>query len=123
MDGFITIVIEDLLEQLNASQAERDAAHRARDTVVGAIRQAQTSLQASIEQLSSLFRGETIDKAALASLRADKEGQVRAVTTACEQALTELHAAFTPEHRLKLVELVRARRAASPTHSNPDPGF
>lgn len=111
IDGFMNATIEDLLDQLDATASEREVAHAARDEIIGAIRQAQATQQASLERLSGLFRGEAVDKAELARFRTEKEAQLRTVTDAFEHAITRVHDGLTPPHRQKLVDLVRARRA------------
>jgi hypothetical protein len=109
MEGFVNAEVEDVLDQLSATEAERKVVHEARDEVLAAIQQAHATKQASIDELSNLFRGDTVDKAGLARFRADKEAQLRTVQDAVEHALTQLHAGLSAEHRQKLVELVRAR--------------
>jgi hypothetical protein len=110
MEGFINAQVEDVLEQLGANEAERKVVHDARDEVLAAIQKAHATKQASIEELANLFRGDTVDKTGVERFRTDKEAQLKAVQDAVEHAITQIHAGLTPEHRQKLVELVRARR-------------
>jgi len=125
IDGFMNATIEDMLDQLDAAASEREAAHAARDEVIGSIRQAQMTQQASLERLSGLFRDDAVDKAELARFRTEKEAQLRTVTDAFEHAIARVHAGFSAPHRQKLVEIVRARRAHPPAHSagGHDDGF
>ncbi len=111
IDGFVNAQVEDVLDQLGASQAERQAAHQARDRVLDAIRALRGSRSASVEELASIFRGDPLDKAALSQFRSVQEDHLRVLGELFGSALTELHDALTPAHRKQVVELVRARQA------------
>jgi hypothetical protein len=124
IDGFVNATVEDLLEQLAADEHERQVVHGARDEVLAAIHAAQDTKQASLDQLTALFRGDALDRAGVARFRAEKEAQVRAIADAVEHALTQVHDGLSADHRTKLVELMRARRErARHAPSSPDEGF
>jgi len=110
MTGFVHATVDDMLDQLSADEHERQVVHAAQDEVLAAIGKAHATKQASIEQIATLFRGDTVDKTAFASFRAEKEAQVHAIADVIEHAITEVHDGLSAEHRQKLVELVRARR-------------
>jgi Spy/CpxP family protein refolding chaperone len=110
VNGFVSAQLEDMLDQLDASETERKAVYAARDEILGAWSQLREKKAASVAEVTTLFRSDTIDKEAVARFRAAKEVDVRALTQTIEHAVAEVHAALTPTHRQQLVELIRARR-------------
>ncbi len=122
VDGFVNAAVEDVLDQLAASQPERTAAHQARDKVLEAIKAARDTRAASAEELGRIFVGDPLDKAALATFRTAREAQLHGLGEQFATVITELHASLSPAHRKQVVELVRARAArrnAEPVGESP----
>jgi hypothetical protein len=110
LKGFIRAQLEDMLDQIDANETERKAVAAARDEILAAFTQLHEKKAASVAEVTSIFRSDTIDKRAVAQFRAEKEADVHALTQAIEHALAEVHGALTPAHRQQIVELIRARR-------------
>ena len=120
LKGFVSAQLEDMLDQLDANETERKAVYAARDEILSAVGQLHDKKAASVAEVATIFRGDTIDKAAVAKFRADKEADLRALTQTIEHALAEVHAALTPAHRQQIVELIRARRDRMHEHVSTD---
>ena len=111
MSGLVNAQVEDVLDQLGASEAERQAARQTRDVVLGALQAARADKDARMDHLASLFRDDTVDRASLQRFRSESDQQVRALMDAVQQAVRRLHDGLSPAHRQQLVQLVRDRRA------------
>ncbi len=113
--GFLELVVaaqvEDLLERTGASEPERATVRVARDEVLAAFRAPQAALTTFLDRVAALFRADAVDQAELGKVREEKLKEVLTIVDTLERALVQIHDGLTPEHRQRLVELVRARRA------------
>jgi Spy/CpxP family protein refolding chaperone len=111
IDGLLRVQVADLLERIGATEPERAAANTARDQVLAAVHDAQARQPAAVAELGAIFQRDAIDEAQLARFRATQEELLRSLSGTFEAALRQVHAGLGREHRMRLVEIMQARRA------------
>lgn len=98
------------LDAIKAPPAQRATVTKAKDDVVAAFAGARPDHGAELERVLTLFAQPSIDAKAVEALRAEHQAKLTRVGDAMRRALTDVHAALTPEQRKVLVEHVRAHR-------------
>jgi periplasmic protein CpxP/Spy len=100
--------IEEALDEIKATPAQRQTVAAARDRVLGAVQEGRPDRGADLERVLALFAADRIDGQAVAALRAEHEARMHAVTDAVVQAITQVHQVLSAQQRQALVDFVRA---------------
>ena len=107
MKAMIKSRIDDALDEIKASEAQRAKVRAAGDQLLASFAAARPDAGA-FEPLLALFTADPLDAAALASLRAEHEARFQKVADAVVAAVTEVHDTLSPEQRRQVVAWVRA---------------
>jgi Spy/CpxP family protein refolding chaperone len=107
MRHFASAHIEEALDAVGASQAQRNAIEAARDHVFSVIEETHTSEQGDLERAIALVEADRLDPAQIDALRAAHQANAAKVVDAIVQAAYDVHDALTAPQRKALVDYVR----------------
>jgi Spy/CpxP family protein refolding chaperone len=110
MKRMITHRIDQALDVIKATPAQRTAVYAARDHVVQAISAGAPDRQQMMARVAALFEADRIDTAQLSKLRSDQQAKMAQTGDAFVQALYDVHDALTPAQRVALVDYVKSQR-------------
>ena len=104
--------LDDALDAVSATAAQKVAIEAARDHVFAAFEEARGGDPAEhMEKALALFEADRVDPAAVQALRAEHLAKMRKAGDAVVQGIYDLHDALTPEQRRAMVDYVRAQQA------------
>lgn len=106
--------IDAALDAVQATPAQRDAIHAARDHVVSTMQAGRAAHQAQLAQALTLWESDHVDAAQLAALRSQHRAQAKATGDAIVQALSDAHDALTAPQRAQLATWMGAHRPPTP---------
>jgi Spy/CpxP family protein refolding chaperone len=113
-DGFvkrrITRHIDQALDAVGATSAQRDAVHAARDHVFATIAANHEAERGDLQAALSLWESERMDPAAIATLRAHHQAAAKKTGDAVVQALSDAHDALTAPQRQQLADYLRSHK-------------
>jgi uncharacterized membrane protein len=101
-------VIDDALDAARVTPEQRGAIHGVRDRVFAELAGMRQARERRLEQVLGLFEADVLDPAAVAAARAAAAADHQRMADVIAQAVTDVHAALTPEQRRALAEYVRA---------------
>ena len=104
----LTAHIEDMLDTVEASEAQRQSVAAVRDRLFAAFDAHKQERNGLRKKSLELFAQETLDPAELEALRAEHVAALDRSSRDITQAISDLHDTFTPEQRKKLTEELRA---------------
>jgi Spy/CpxP family protein refolding chaperone len=107
--GVAKAYIDQILDEIGCSEDEKAAARVVRDHLFDAAFDAYGDPDAQYATVGGIFVPDEVDQPALDRFRDERESKVKALTQAIEQALVDLHAALTPEHRVHLAQIIHDR--------------
>jgi Spy/CpxP family protein refolding chaperone len=102
--------IDAALDAVNATEAQRNAVHAARDHVMATFQESAASRQADMQEALKLWQSDRIDPAALATLRAHHQAAAKKIGDAIVQAISDGHDALTAPQRQQLLAYVKSHR-------------
>jgi Spy/CpxP family protein refolding chaperone len=102
--------IDQALDAVNATDAQRNAVHAARDHVTATFQENAASRQADMQEALTLWQSDRIDPAALAALRARHQAAAKKVGDAIVQAISDAHDALTAPQRQQLIAYAKSHR-------------
>ncbi|MSP59108.1 MAG: periplasmic heavy metal sensor [Myxococcales bacterium] len=100
--------IEDALDAAQATAAQRETIHGARDRAFAALEAGRPDPGAALDAALDLFAADRLDSDKIAALRAEHQAKARAAGEAIVQAVTEAHDALGPAQRRAIGDFVRA---------------
>jgi Spy/CpxP family protein refolding chaperone len=106
----LTRHIDAALEAVNATEAQRNAVHAARDHVIATFEESAASRQADLQEALKLWQADRIDQVALTTLRARHQATAKKVGDAIVQAVSDAHDALTALQRQQLLAYAKAHR-------------
>lgn len=110
MKRFASGRIDDMLDEIDATSAQRAVVGAARDHVFAAFEENMKSADSDLrEQALALFAADRIDSEQVKALRAAHQAHVARVADAMVQALHDVHDALTPAQRHQVTAEIRAR--------------
>lgn len=98
-----------VLDRLDASDAQREQAREIVKRFAPDLKSLREHHEATHEELEALWRGESLDPAALRGLVDRKLEEARGVGYKLADALAELHALLSPAQREQLADLAQER--------------
>jgi len=110
--GMIGERIEDALDEIKVTDAQRAKVHAARDRVFAVIGEIHAGRAADLNAALELFTADKIDAQKVEALRAKHTAEMRRAGDAVTQAITEVHDTLDAAQRKAIVEFVRAHRPA-----------
>lgn len=106
MKHMVSERVDDMLDQISATQPQRDTVNAAVQQALDAI--AADDMAGHFAAAIDVFSSDKIDSAKVAALRADHEARAQKMGDAIADAITKVHDALTPTQRQKVAELVQA---------------
>jgi Spy/CpxP family protein refolding chaperone len=100
--------VEDALDQVKASPAQKEAVEASLDQVWDAVRAEHEAGAGHMDKALELFESDRLDRAQIDQLRAENQARHQKIGDAVTQAFREIHDTFTPAQRKQLVAWVRA---------------
>jgi uncharacterized membrane protein len=107
--GIAKAYIDQILDEAGCDDDEKAAARVVRDHLFDAAFDAYGDPDAQYATVGAIFIPDAVDRPALDRFRDEREGKVKALTQAVEQALVDLHKALAPAHRVRLAQLIHDR--------------
>jgi Spy/CpxP family protein refolding chaperone len=108
--------VEEALDYLNATAAQRQKIAAVKDRTIDAIQAERPDHAALVERVLTLFTADTIDKQAVAALRADAEARLGRVADSVVKAFVDVHDTLDAAQRKQAVTRLRALRRAHGRH-------
>jgi Spy/CpxP family protein refolding chaperone len=99
--------VDDMLDKLAASDAQRKTIHAAVDKALSTIQQNQQDHAAAFEQGLSIFAADKLDPQKIAAFRAQREATHEQAADAIVGAIQTVHDTLTSAQRQQLVSLVK----------------
>jgi len=119
MKGFAASKIDDLLDEVDANDAQRTAIEAARDHVFAAFDDnVATAHAAMVEQALALFSADVLDASKVQALRDEHQARADRIGDAVVQAIHDVHDALTPAQRKQVTAAIRARAARFHHHGD-----
>jgi len=106
----VTRHIDDALDAVAATAAQRDAVHAARDHVFATMAETHAAERGDLAEALTLWQADRIDPAALSALRARHQAAAKKTGDAIVQALSDAHDTLTAPQRQKLATYLRAHQ-------------
>jgi Spy/CpxP family protein refolding chaperone len=106
----ISARIDDALDAIKATDAQRATAHAAAGRVFDAFSAAHKSRGADLERALALFTADKLDVKAVEALRTEHLAQMKHAGDAIVQAIGDVHDALDAGQRRALVEYLKAHR-------------
>jgi hypothetical protein len=110
MKRFVASAIDDVLEDAKATPQQLATIHAARDRVFTAFENSRSSHKGQIEEALRLFEADRVDEARLATLRTQREGEMKQLGDVVQQALVEAHNTLDAQQRRVVTEHIRSFR-------------
>jgi Spy/CpxP family protein refolding chaperone len=119
MKRFASSRIDDLLDEVDATDVQRTAIEAARDHVFAAFDDNATGAHAAmVERALALFSADALDATQVQALRAEHQARAERIGDAVVQAVHDVHDALTPAQRRQVTAEIRARSARFHHHGD-----
>jgi Spy/CpxP family protein refolding chaperone len=105
MKHMVTERVDDMLDEISATPAQRDTVHAAVQRAFDAITADDPT--GHFDQALELFAADKIDAAKIAALQAEHQAKAQKMGDAIVDAITRVHDALTPAQRAQVAELVK----------------
>jgi protein CpxP len=109
MAAFVTARVDDALDDLDATPAQRTRIHAIKDRLLAAARATHDGRDADHAALLAAWRSSNPDRAALLARVDARIDQLRALAHEAVDDAIEVHATLTPEQREKVARKVERR--------------
>jgi Spy/CpxP family protein refolding chaperone len=116
MGAMMQARIDDALDQIKATPAQRTTVHAAADRVLAAFKEAHADRGGDLEQLLEVFAADQIDGTKLNQLRAEHLARMHTVGDAIVQAISDVHDALSADQRTALVAFIKAHHPHPQEH-------
>jgi hypothetical protein len=103
--------VEDLLDEIHATDAQRTTVKSAVERVFTAVSGNMGSHGAHLDKAIAVFTADQIDQAQVAQIRAEHQAQAQQMGDAIVQALTDIHDALDAGQRKTVADFIRAHHA------------
>jgi Spy/CpxP family protein refolding chaperone len=101
--------VDDMLDEISATQPQRDTVHAAVQRAFDAITADDPT--GHFDQAMDLFAADKIDQAKVAALQAQHQAKAQKMGDAIVDAITSVHDALTPAQRAKVAQIVEQHHA------------
>jgi Spy/CpxP family protein refolding chaperone len=109
--AYVSKRIDKELDNLKANEQQRAVVHAARDRLFAVVLKNRDAHKAMIKEALELFESNAMPPARVDALRSEHEARSKLVRDEVTRAITEIHAALTPEQRKQLGERIRSKLA------------
>jgi periplasmic protein CpxP/Spy len=110
MAAFMTARVDDALDDIKATDAQRATVHAAKDRVLEKVKALRGDRRQMHEELLAAWKSDSADKAKLHALVDQRIEEMRAVGHEAVDAAAEVHDALTPEQRQQVAERMERHR-------------
>ena len=108
MKHMVSERVDDLLDQIHATDAQRATVTAAVERVFAAISDGMSDHAAHFDDAIALFTADKVDAARLAALQADRQDKMQKIGDTIVQALGEVHDALDAGQRQQVADFVRS---------------
>lgn len=112
MKRFVSSAIDDVLDEAKATPQQHATINAARDRVFTAFENTRANHKGQVEEALRMFESDRVDESRLATLRTQREGEMKQLVDVVQQAIVEAHGTLNPQQRHIVAERVRAMRAS-----------
>ena len=107
MKQMVSVHVDDVLDKLSASDAQRKNVHAAVDKAVATIELNQHDHEVAFDQALQIFAADKLDQQKIAAFRAEREAAHQRAADAIVGAVQTVHDTLTPAQRQQLVSFVK----------------
>lgn len=107
MSQMVSTHVDDVLDKLAASDAQRKTIHAAVDKAIAQLQQNQQDHMAAFEKGLSIFAADKLDQQKIAAFRAEREAAHQKAGDAIVGAIQTVHDTLTPAQRQQLVSFIQ----------------
>ena len=107
MKQMVSVHVDDMLDKLAASDAQRKTIHGAVDKAMATLEQNQQDHMAAFEKALALFGADKLDQQKIAAFRAEREAAHQRMGDAIVGAIQTVHDTLTPAQRQQVVAFVK----------------
>jgi Spy/CpxP family protein refolding chaperone len=107
MKQMVSVHVDDMLDKLAASDAQRKTIHAAVDKAIAQVQQNQQDHMAAFAKGLQIFAADKLDQSKIAAFRAEREAAHERTGDAIVAAIQTVHDTLTPAQRQQLVSFVK----------------